>query len=123
MIATISMDLELAVASVVAAESAPVAAIEALKAQAVVARSFYLASQHRHEGFDFCDTTHCQFIRQSPGPGTDAFRAAEATHGLVLTYQGRVLAALYSAVCGGHTRSLEPSREADTYPYFAVECD
>jgi peptidoglycan hydrolase-like amidase len=123
LIATINMDLELAVASVVAAESVPGAAIEALKSQAVVARSFYLASHRRHDAFDFCDTTHCQFIRQSPGPGTDAFRAAEATRGLVLTYRGRVLPALYSAVCGGHTRSLDKPEQADDYPYFAVECD
>jgi hypothetical protein len=122
--AAITMDLELAVASVVAAESVPSAAIEALKSQAVVARSFYLASRHRHDAFEFCDTTHCQFVRQSPAPGTDAFRAADATRGLVLIYNGRVLAALYSAVCGGHTRSRnahEPG--ADDYPYFAVACD
>ncbi len=124
LIPVITMDLELAVASVVAAESVPDAGIEALKAQAVVARSFYLASRHRHPAFDFCDTTHCQFLRQAPAPGSDSSRAAETTRGLVLFYQGAVLAALYSAACGGHTRSLDDHDVgADRYPYFAVGCD
>ena len=61
--AVVSLDIETAVASVVAAESPPGAPLEALKAQAVVARSYYLATRGRHAGFDFCDTTHCQFLR------------------------------------------------------------
>lgn len=118
--ATIDMDLEIAVASVIAAESVPGAALEALKAQAVVARSFYTAARGRHRSFAFCDTTHCQFLRSSPGPGTTAHRAAEETRGLILTYQGRPFEALYSAACGGRTRALGSS---GTYPYFAVDCD
>src|SRR5262245_54171391 len=56
----VSMALETAVASVVAAESPPGAPLEALKAQAVAARSFLVAGRGRHRDFDFCDTTHCQ---------------------------------------------------------------
>src|SRR5262245_8198367 len=44
----ITMELETAVASVVAAESVPQAPVEALKAQAVAARSFLLAGRGRH---------------------------------------------------------------------------
>ncbi|HVO99563.1 MAG TPA: SpoIID/LytB domain-containing protein [Bryobacteraceae bacterium] len=121
--AVVKMDRETAVASIVAAESPPGAPLEARKAQAVVARSFLTASGTRHEGFDFCDTTHCQFLRDPPAPGNINARAAEETGDLVIAYQGRAVATLYSGNCGGKTRTLEEAGwNAEEYPYFAVEC-
>jgi len=124
--AIVEMDPETAVASIVAAET-PRAPAEAQKAQAVVARSFLIAARGRHIGFDFCDTTHCQFLREVPPDASPARRAQRDTRGLALTYQGRVLAALYSADCGGRTRTLEeagwrPEGRVEEYPYFAVAC-
>jgi stage II sporulation protein D len=120
----ITMELETAVASVVAAESAAQEPLEALKAQAVAARSFLLAGRGRHRNFDFCDTTHCQFLRSPPANQTAASRAAQATRGLVLSYKREVFAAMYSASCSGRTHTLEelgiPVRG---YPYFAVTCE
>ncbi len=125
LIAIVDMDLEAAVASVTAAESFPGAGLEALKAQAVVARSFFMASSHtasggRHHGYDFCDTTHCQFLRSIPPAGTPARRATEETRGFVVTCQGKAFAPFYSAACGGRTRALTSSTG---YPYFAVNCE
>jgi stage II sporulation protein D len=123
LLAIVKMDRENAVASIVAAESPPGAPLEARKAQAVVARSFLIGARYRHEGFDFCDTTHCQFLREAPASGNLAARAAEETRGLVVAYQGRAIAALYSANCGGKTRTLEDAGwNAEGYPYFAVDC-
>ena len=130
LLAIVEMDRETAVASIVAAELPGGTPVEALKAQAVAARSFLVASRHRHDGFDFCDTTHCQFLRAPPQPGSPspAARAAVGTGGLALAYQGHVFAALYSADCGGHTRALadaeweSPEPRPDDYPYFAVAC-
>ena len=119
LIAVIDMNLEDAVASVIAPESVPGAGLEALKAQAVVARSFYIASKGRHQGYDFCDTTHCQFLRAIPAYGVQALRAAEETRGLILAYHDRPFAAFYSAACGGRTRALD---RPTGYPYFAVDC-
>ena len=117
------MDLEVAVASAVAAESPPGATLEALKAQAAVTRSYYVATRGRHVGFDFCDTTHCQFLRQPPGPSHPASLATAATEGLVLAWRDTPLAALFSANCGGRTRTLaELGVPTDGYPYFSVEC-
>lgn len=120
LMASLEIDLEQAISAVVAAESVPGAPLEALKAQAVVARSFYTASPARHAYAAFCDTTHCQFLKELPDAASMAARAAETTRGLILTYDGQGFAALYSAACGGRTRSL-----GDTagYPYFAVNCD
>ncbi len=123
LLAVVTMELENAVASIVAAESPPGAPPEARKAQAVVARSFLIAARGRHEGFDFCDTTHCQFLRGAPATGSLSASAAGETRDLVVAYQGRAIAALYSANCGGKTRTLEDAGwNAEPYPYFAVDC-
>jgi len=120
----VTMEIETAVASIVAAESPPHAPLEALKAQAVATRSFLIAGRGRHSSFDFCDTTHCQFLRQPPQAGSPAAQAAAATRGLVLAYKGHAFAAMYSASCGGRTHSLEELGIASRgYPYFAVTCD
>lgn len=121
--AIFAIDRELAVASIVAAEMPHDAPLDAFKAQAVVTRSF-LAAGHRHPDFDFCDTTHCQFLR-SPDDVTPRIRQAiVATRGLVLAWRGQTIAALYSSRCGGQTRSLtEVGLDPHAgYPYYSVQC-
>lgn len=123
LLALLRTDLETAVATVAADESGPGAPREALKAQAVLARSFFLAAGRRHAGFDFCDTTHCQFFRSPPQERSLAARAARDTRGMVLTYRGRVFAPLYSANCGGHTQlPRDIGLRVISYPYFVVDC-
>ena len=118
----VMMDLEVAVASAAAAESPPVAAPAALEAQAIVTRSYYFAA-HRHSDFDFCDTTHCQFLRELPSADSPARVATERTRGLVLLYRGEIVPALFSASCGGRTRSLrDVGLTSRGYPYYAVPC-
>ena len=121
LIAVVTMDREVAVASVAAAEMPASTPLEALKAQAVIARSYYAASPARHDQFDFCDTTHCQFLREPPASTAAAFQATRATRGLLLEYAGKPFAPLYSASCGGQTRRLGPSM--DGYPYYEVACE
>lgn len=121
--AIITMDRELAVASVVAAENTSDTPKEALKAQAVAARSYFVAAHGRHHVFDFCDTTHCQFLRQSPSPESAAAKATAATKGLVLGYESRPIAAMYTRSCSGRTRTpAEVGLSTDYYPYYSVEC-
>jgi len=123
LVPVVEMDLETAVASIVAAELPASTPLDAMKAQAVAVRSFLAAAHHRHDGFEFCDTTHCQFLRETPRGGSNAARAAETTRGLALVFQGNILAALYSANCGGHTRTLAEARwTEEDYPYFGVAC-
>jgi stage II sporulation protein D len=128
LLAVVAMDRETAVASIVAAEMAESDPMEALKAQAVVTRSFLLAGP-RHLDFDFCDTTHCQFLKSPPDLSSRVTSAVLATQGLVIAWHGKPLAAMYSSRCGGHTRSLHDVglREAgtapgDAYPYYSVRC-
>jgi stage II sporulation protein D len=119
---TVTMDIETAVASVVAAEDPASMPLEAMKAQAVVARSFFHAGG-RHGEDEFCDTTHCQFLREAPPPSSQAWVATHATRGLVLTWRDQPLAAMYASRCGGRTRTLrEIGSPVHGYPYFSVEC-
>jgi peptidoglycan hydrolase-like amidase len=124
LVPVVTMDLETAVASAVQAENLPDTPLEALKAQAVATRSYFMAGQKRHHDFDFCDTTHCQFLREPPAPGSNAARAGFATHGLVLAYREKTLAAMFTRSCGGRTRTAqEAGIPHQGYPYFAVVCD
>jgi peptidoglycan hydrolase-like amidase len=120
----ITMDLETAVASSVAAESGSGEPPEALKAQAVVARSYFVAARGRHRDFDFCDLTHCQFLREPPPPESPPARAARETRGIVLTFLEKPFAAMFSRSCGGRTRTpADVGLPGGAYPYFAVFCD
>jgi SpoIID/LytB domain protein len=88
------------IAQVVAGEGQPKAGDAALQALATAARTFALANRNRHrrEGFDLCDTTHCQVVR----PASDASRrAATASTGRVLLHDGQPAFVFYSASCGG----------------------
>ncbi|MGD0416760.1 MAG: SpoIID/LytB domain-containing protein [Terriglobales bacterium] len=122
--AVVTMDLETAVASVVASESTPDTPSEALKALAVAARSYFVAGKGRHREFDFCDTTHCQFLREPPASTSAAAQAISATRGLVIAYQSQPIAAMYTRSCSGRTRTpAELGMAAAAYPYYSVECN
>jgi peptidoglycan hydrolase-like amidase len=123
LIPVVLMDRETAVEAIVASEMPGDVPLEALKAQAVVTRS-YLAAGPRHMDFDFCDTTHCQYMRSPLEASPHVKEAVRSTEGLILTWRNRPVVALYSSRCGGRTRTL---REAgidpgEAYPYYSVEC-
>jgi stage II sporulation protein D len=90
------------IAQVLAGEGQPRAGDAAQQALAITARTFALANRNRHrqEGFDLCDTTHCQVLRPATETTT---RASAATSGRVLLFQGQPAFVFYSAWCGGHT--------------------
>jgi peptidoglycan hydrolase-like amidase len=124
LVSVVEMDLETAVASVVQAESAPDTPLEALKAQAVATRSYFMAARGRHHDFDFCDTTHCQFLREPPPSGSNASQSALATRGLVLAYHDHAVAAMFTRSCSGRTRTPhEVGLSSHGYPYFPATCD
>ena len=124
LVPVVNMDLETAVATAVQAESAPNLPFEALKAQAVVTRSYYIAGRGRHHDFDFCDLTHCQLLQGPPNPQSPAVLAAQATRGLVIAYENVPVAAMFTPSCGGRTRTpAELGMPSNGYPYFAVLCD
>lgn len=79
--------------------------MEALKAQAVAARTYALKNINKHgkEGYDLCDTTHCQVYGGLDGEHERTNGAVDETEGIVITYNGKVIDALYHSNSGGHT--------------------
>jgi stage II sporulation protein D len=79
--------------------------LEALKAQAVAARTYALAhiGDYASKGFDLCATPSCQVYRgqSSEHPLTD--RAVAETKGVVARFRGKPINAYYTSTCGGHT--------------------
>ncbi|HYM75339.1 MAG TPA: SpoIID/LytB domain-containing protein [Candidatus Dormibacteraeota bacterium] len=124
LLAILTLDLEAAVASVVAAESTRGAPVEALKAQAIVTRSYFVSGRGRHADFDFCDTTHCQFLRDPPAPESTVAGAVEATRGSILEYDLHPFPAMYTRSCSGRTRTpADLGLPAGAYPYYSVPCE
>lgn len=83
--------------------------LEALKAQAVAARTYAVSNLGRFaaDGFDLTPDTRSQVYggRSTEHPLTD--RAVNETRGRVATYQGRPINALYTSTCGGRTEDAE----------------
>jgi stage II sporulation protein D len=90
------------IAGVLAGETGNFKSDEALKAMAVAARTFavHFGSRHALDGFDFCDTTHCQDLRIS-GVSARLRKIADSTAGEILWYDGEPAAAYYAANCAG----------------------
>ncbi|MCX5964022.1 MAG: SpoIID/LytB domain-containing protein [Cyanobacteria bacterium] len=82
---------------------------EALKAQAVAARSYALYRRNRdgNSSFDLCDTARCQVYRGVQDESTGTQTAVTATAGQVLTYNGTIIEALFHSSSGGHTENVE----------------
>ncbi len=124
----LTLETELAVASIVAAESPANAPPEALKTQAVTSRSYLLANLNPQGQADSCDTTRCQFLRSPPPASSPAFKATQATRNQVLTWHAgpevpaRIVPAMYSRSCGGQTHA-RPTSNPDAYPFYPVRCD
>ena len=122
--AIVTLNLEMAVASVVAAEGSPETPLEALKAYAIAARSYFVAGRGRHRDFDFCDTTHCQFLRTLPSPTSNFARAVESTRDLILEYHSAPFAAMYTRSCSGRTHTpAQLGLTNSVYPYYSVACE
>ena len=100
-----AIPVEQYVADVLEGEASGDMPAEALKSLAVAIRSYTTRFRERHkeEGFDFCDTTHCQYLRLDPRPAAAA--AAKQTAGELLWDRGSPLAAYYHKDCGGRTEA------------------
>ena len=79
--------------------------LEALKVQAICARTYALSkmTQNVNAEWDLVDNTNDQVFRGTPAQHENSSRAVEETAGLVLTYQDKLITAWYSASNGGQT--------------------
>jgi stage II sporulation protein D len=100
-------------------------AYEALKAQAVAARTYAVKNLGRNEdlGFDLCDTPACQVYGGLSAEHPLSSRAVEETKGEVASYKGKLINALYTSTCGGMTEDIENVFGGKAQPYLkSTEC-
>jgi stage II sporulation protein D len=98
---------------------------EALKAQAVAARTYAYAhrGQFEAEGYDLCATPKCQVYAGLGAEDPVSSAAVDATRGLVLASGGRFADALFVSTCGGRTENVENVFGEEPVPYLvSVDC-
>ena len=99
--------------------------LEALKAQAVAARTYAIRNlgQFRAEGYDICPGPACQAYVGFSGEHKMSTQAVQETRGLVMTYEGKPIDALYTSTCGGETSDVSTMFPGRTDPYLRrVRC-
>ncbi len=91
------------IAGVVGKEMSPSWHIEALKSQAVCARSYTITTWKKHSsnGFNLCGTQHCQAYLGMSGETESTIRAASETRDQIVMYGQSVAETLYSSSSGG----------------------
>lgn len=120
-------DMENYLLGVLPYEMSPSWPLEALKAQAVAARTYTLMEMHRRKNaeFDVYDDVRSQMYKGS-GKAYDSIRqAVAATKSQILTYKGRPFYTYYHANCGGGTddaKSWTGSKEATIKPLRGASC-
>ena len=103
----IELDFEEYLKGVVPWEMPPSWPTEALRAQAVAARSYATTNMRKHlaEGANVCSSVHCQVWKPTHYETTN--QAVDATRGVAATYNGSIIYAFFHAHCGGHTENSE----------------
>ncbi|NCO76286.1 MAG: SpoIID/LytB domain-containing protein [Cyanobacteria bacterium] len=103
------VDMEDYLYSVVGAEAVPSWPQEALKAQAVAARTYalYKRNTSRNSVFDLDTTTATQVYKGLGSEYTTTHQAVQATNGQIMTYNNQPILAVFHSSSGGHTENVE----------------
>lgn len=100
--------------------------IEALKAQAVAAKSYALSeTRHGAYHFDVCTGTDCQVYQGLNGAGSNTDAAVEAVSGIFALYDGKIANTFFYASNGGASIDISAAWESDQskYPYLVGVVD
>ena len=98
--------------------------LEALKAQAVVARSYTLATLHPQQRFDLYADTRDQVFDGIQGERPETNRAVAQTAGKIVTWRGHVATTYYHSTSGGRTANIEDVwPKASACPYLVSVAD
>lgn len=99
--------------------------MDALKAQAVVARTYALHQKQftKSKDFDFTNDVYSQVYGGKSSERWRTNRAVDLTKGEVLTFEGSLFPAYYHATCGGHTEDASILWNIDIAPLKGVICN
>ncbi|MDD3375510.1 MAG: SpoIID/LytB domain-containing protein [Candidatus Omnitrophica bacterium] len=98
--------------------------LEAIKAQAVAARTYavYIKERNKKQIYDLRSDIYSQVYG---GKSAERYRtnlAVDRTKGLILRYDGEVLPAYYHATCAGKTENVKELWDHDIVPLRGVTC-
>jgi stage II sporulation protein D len=104
-----NVNLEDYLYSVVGAEAIPSWPLEALKAQAVAARTYALHERSKAQGklFDVDTTTATQVYKGLDSEYSTTHQAVSATSGQIMTYNNAPILAVFHSSSGGYTENVE----------------
>lgn len=113
------VDLEKYLYSVLGGEVYPNWPLEALKAQAVAARTYALYQRQTRGNsiYDLGDTIAWQVYKGVESEAPSLYSAVDSTAGQVLTYNGKIILAAFHSSSGGHTENVE-NVWSDNLPYL-----
>ncbi len=99
--------------------------MEALKAQAIAARTFalYQARQNRLQSYDLRSDIYSQVYGGSSYEKWSTTKAVDVTKGEVLTFKGDIFPAYYHATCAGYTEDAANLWNVELAPLKGVECN
>ncbi len=99
--------------------------LEALKAQAVAARTYTMRAMSGSTGrsYDVVDTTSDQVYSGTPSGNANCKSAVDATKGIVSKNGSAFTATYYSASNGGQTEAVKNAWGSTSYPYLKVKDD
>lgn len=117
--------LEIYLRGVVPHEIGAGAPYEAVKAQAILARTYALRNLRRFaaDNYQLCADVNCQVYEGLSGTTENTDRAIAETAGQVLVYQNELVDALYSAATGGVTATYKDIWAGVDRPYLTAAID
>jgi len=107
-------------AGVLPYEIGPSSPLEALKAQAVIARTWGIFNSDRFnmDKYHLCISTQCQVYKPSAIKNKKVQKAIKATSNLILSYRNQPINAFYHGSNGGVSATAGESWQIQDYPYF-----
>jgi len=98
--------------------------IEALKAQAIVCRTYaaYQIGENKSKDYDVTSDIYSQVYGGKTSERYRTNKAVAQTKGQILTYQDKIFPAYFHATCGGHTEEARLLWNIDMPPLRGVTC-
>ena len=103
------IDMDNYIQDVVISEMSDSFSLEALKAQAIAARTYAFKSlkYKRHKNYNLCNKPHCQAFNGQYNETFKSYLASIYTHNLIIKYKNIPIDALYHSTCGGLTANSQ----------------
>ncbi|MCS7164843.1 MAG: SpoIID/LytB domain-containing protein [Candidatus Calescibacterium sp.] len=95
------------ICSVVLSEMPDDFELEALKAQALAARTYAIKKRRRHKDYDLCDKPHCQNFEGEKQETFKSYISTFSTSGQIIVNKNQPIDAVYHSTCGGITANSE----------------